>query len=58
MIIKPPLPLFNKETAIKKVRLAENEWNTKDPVTVSLAYAEDSFCRNRTKFIRGREEIV
>ena len=33
MSIKPPIPPFNSETAIKKVRLAENAWNTKDPVT-------------------------
>ena len=38
MTTKPPLPPFNEETAIKKVRLAENAWNTKNPVTVSLAY--------------------
>ena len=38
MPIKPPLPPFDAETAIKKVRLAENAWNTKDPFTVSLAY--------------------
>ena len=58
MMTKPPLPPFNEETAIKKVRLAENAWNTKNPVTVSLAYTEDSFWRNRSEFIRGREEIV
>ena len=40
------------------MRLAENAWNTKNPVTVSLAYTEDSFWRNRSEFIRGREEIV
>ncbi len=58
MSIKPPIPPFNSETAIKKVRLAENAWNTKDPLTVSLAYTEDSFWRNRSDFIKGREEIV
>ena len=58
MSTKPPLPPFNAETAIKKVRLAENAWNTKDPLTVSLAYTEDSFWRNRSEFLRGREEIV
>ena len=40
---KPFLPLFAADTAIRKVRLAENAWNTKDPLTVSLAYTEDSF---------------
>ena len=58
MSIKPPIPPFNSETAIKKVRLAENAWNTKDPITVSLAYTEDSLWRNRIEFIKGREEIV
>ena len=58
MTSKPPLPPFNSETAIKKVRMAENAWNTKDPVKVSLAYTEDSFWRNRSEFIKGREEIV
>ena len=43
MSIKPPIPPFNSETAIKKVRLAENALNTKDPVTILLAYTEDSF---------------
>ena len=50
MSTKPPLPPFNAETAIKKVRLAENAWNTKDPLTVSLAYTEDSFGETGANF--------
>ena len=52
--IKPP---FTKETAIDKVKMAENLWNTCDPKKVVLAYTEDSEWRNRTKFFKGREEI-
>ncbi len=53
-IIKPP---FTKETALAKVKLAENAWNTKDPEKVSLAYTIDSEWRNRTEFLKGREAI-
>ena len=52
--IKPP---FTKETAIDKVKMAENLWNTCDPKKVVLAYTEDSEWRDRTKFFKGREEI-
>jgi nuclear transport factor 2 (NTF2) superfamily protein len=55
---RPPLPPFTKETAIQKVRLAEDGWNTRDPVKVSLAYTVDSHWRNRTEFANGREQIV
>jgi nuclear transport factor 2 (NTF2) superfamily protein len=54
----PPLPPFTRETAIPKVRLAEDGWNSRDPEKVSLAYSPDSRWRNRSEFIRGREEIV
>lgn len=54
----PPFPPFNAETAAQKVRLAEDAWNTQDPEKVSLAYTPDSQWRNRSDFIRGREEIV
>lgn len=54
-IIKPP---FTKETALAKVKLAENAWNTKDPEKVSLAYTIDSEWRNRTEFLKGREAIT
>lgn len=54
---KPPLPPFNKETAIQKARMAEDAWNSRDPHKVSLAYTEDSYWRNRSEFIVGRDEI-
>ncbi len=53
-----PVPPFTRESAILKVRLAEDEWNSRDPHRVSLAYAEDSRWRNRSEFINGRAEIV
>jgi len=55
---RPPFPPFNRETAIEKVRMAENAWNLKDPKKVSLAYTLDSEWRNRSEFIKGREEII
>lgn len=54
----PPIPPFNTETATLKVRLAEDAWNSRDPERVSLAYTVDSFWRNRSEFISGREQIV
>jgi nuclear transport factor 2 (NTF2) superfamily protein len=45
------------ETALKKVQMAEDAWNSRDPERVSLAYSVDSQWRNRTEFLRGREEI-
>ena len=56
--IKHPLPPFNEETAKLKVQMAEDVWNSKDPVKVSKAYTVDSEWRNRTQFINGRAEIV
>jgi nuclear transport factor 2 (NTF2) superfamily protein len=55
---KPPLPPFSLETAIQKVRMAEDAWNSQDPEKVSLAYSTDSQWRNRSEFIQGRLEIV
>jgi nuclear transport factor 2 (NTF2) superfamily protein len=55
---RPPLPPFDRATAAEKVRLAEDAWNTRDPDRVSKAYTEDSFWRNRSEFLRGREAIV
>lgn len=52
------VPPFTRETAIAKVRAAEDAWNTRDPQRVSLAYSIDSRWRNRAEFINGREEIV
>lgn len=56
--MRPPLPPFTNETAIEKVRLAEDGWNSRNPEKVSLAYTEDSAWRNRDTFITGRAEIV
>jgi nuclear transport factor 2 (NTF2) superfamily protein len=53
-----PLPPFTYESALEKVRLAEDGWNTRDPVRVALAYSVDSRWRNRSEFATGREEIV
>lgn len=58
MTTRPPVPPFTHETAIEKVRRAEDAWNTRDPEKVSLAYTADSHWRNRAEFIHGREEIV
>jgi nuclear transport factor 2 (NTF2) superfamily protein len=55
---RPPLPPFSEETAIGKVRLAEDAWNSRDPERVALAYTPDSCWRNRAEFIVGRAEIV
>ena len=55
---KPPLPPFTRETAIEKVRMAEDAWNNRDPHRVALAYTVDSQWRNRAEFPQGREEIV
>jgi uncharacterized protein len=51
-------PPFTRETAIQKVRKAEDGWNSRDPHKVSLAYTVDSRWRNRAEFIHGRDEIV
>ncbi|MFT4064686.1 DUF1348 family protein [Paraburkholderia sp.] len=55
---RPPLPPFTRETAIQKVRAAEDAWNTREPERVSLAYTTDSVWRNRAEFVQGRGEIV
>lgn len=58
MTSRPPVPPFTLETAVQKVRMAEDAWNTRDAHKVSLAYTEDSHWRNRSEFIIGREQIV
>ncbi len=58
MITRPPVPPFTHETAIQKVRLAEDGWNSRDPEKVSLVYTVDSRWRNRSEFVNGRAEIV
>jgi len=55
---RPPLPPFTRETAIQKVRAAEDGWNTRNAEKVSLAYTEDSRWRNRADFVQGRAAIV
>jgi len=57
-VARPPLPPFTKESAIQKIRLAEDAWNTRDPHKVALAYTTDSRWRNRAEFPNGREEII
>jgi hypothetical protein len=55
---RPPFPPFDTESATRKVRLAEDAWNTRDPHKVALAYTSDSVWRNRAEFLNGREDIV
>jgi uncharacterized protein len=54
---RPPLPPFTSETAVQKVRLAEDAWNTRNPAKVALAYTTDSLWRNRSEFLQGHEAI-
>jgi len=58
METRPPIPPFNLETALQKVQLAEDAWNTQDPLRISLAYSVNSEWRNRDTFINGKAEIV
>ena len=55
---RPPFPPFDQQSAARKARMAEDAWNSRDPARVALAYTPDSRCRNRSEFLRGREEIV
>lgn len=54
---KHPLPPFSEETARQKVQMAEDAWNSKDPVKISLAYSKDTEWRNRSEFLNGREDV-
>src|ERR1700737_3868028 len=54
---RPPIPPFTLETAIQKVRIAEDAWKPRDPQRVALAYTRDSYWRNRAEFLEGREAI-
>ena len=56
--VRPPLPPFDAESAMKKVLAAEAAWNTRDPQRVAAAYTVDSQWRNRDQFIVGRDQIV
>lgn len=54
---KPPLPPFTAESAVQKVRLAEDAWNSRDPERVSQVYTEDTVWRNRSEFVSGRDQV-
>jgi nuclear transport factor 2 (NTF2) superfamily protein len=54
--VRPPLPPFTRETAIQKIRLAEDGWNSRDPAKVALAYTVDTRWRNRAEFVKSRAE--
>ncbi|RYE83324.1 MAG: nuclear transport factor 2 family protein, partial [Hyphomicrobiales bacterium] len=54
---RPPFPPFSEDTAILKVRAAEDGWNGRDPARVALAYTEDSRWRNRAEIFQGRATI-
>lgn len=56
--IRPPVPPFTLESAIQKVRAAEDAWNSRKPEAIALAYTQDSRWRNRSEFPRGRDEII
>ncbi len=55
---RPPFPPFDQQSAAQKARMAEDAWNSRDPARVVQAYTPDSRWRNRSEFLRGREEIV
>ena len=57
MTTKPPLPPFTEETAVQKVRMAEDAWNSRDPDRVVLVYTDDTRWRNRAEFPVGRTEV-
>lgn len=57
MQTKPPLPPFTEQSAILKIRMAEDAWNSRDPERVSLVYTEDTYWRNRSEFVNGREQV-
>jgi nuclear transport factor 2 (NTF2) superfamily protein len=57
-VSRPPLPPFTRDTALQKVRAAEDGWNSREPAKVALAYTEDSIWRNRAEFLRGRSAII
>ncbi len=55
---RPPFPPFTFETAIQKVRLIEDAWNSREPKKMVLAYTADSRWRNRAEFMNGRQQLV
>jgi uncharacterized protein len=56
--VRLPIPPFDRDAAVKKVRLAEDAWNSRDPEKVAGAYTVDSEWRNRSEFFSGREAII
>jgi nuclear transport factor 2 (NTF2) superfamily protein len=58
MSTRPPLPPFDHDSAVKKVRLAEDGWNSRDPEKVAQAYTVESIWRNRSEFVNGRPAII
>jgi len=57
-MIQPPFPPFTVEIAVRKVQMAEDAWNTRDPDRVALACTEDSWWRNRAEFFQGRTAVI
>ncbi|MGA3156638.1 MAG: nuclear transport factor 2 family protein [Steroidobacteraceae bacterium] len=55
---RPPLPPFTRQSALQKVRAAEDGWNGRNPERVALAYSPESLWRNRAEFLQGREAIA
>jgi uncharacterized protein len=58
MATRPPVPPFTLQTAVEKVRLIEDAWNSRDPERLALGYSENSRWRNRAEFLNGRAEVV
>ena len=56
--IKKPFPPFTLESAVIKVRLAEDAWNSRDPDKIALAYTQDTIWRNRNEFPQGRNQVI
>jgi nuclear transport factor 2 (NTF2) superfamily protein len=56
--VRQPVPPFTEQTARQKVQAAEDAWNTRDPERVAAAYTPDTVWRNRSEFLRGRDEVV
>jgi nuclear transport factor 2 (NTF2) superfamily protein len=54
---RPPCPPFTRKSAVEKVRLAEDGWNSRDPARIAQAYTVDSRWRNRSEFLQGRPAI-
>jgi len=57
MDTRPPLPPFTRDTAIQKIRMAEDAWNSRDPQRVAQVYTEDTRWRNRAEFVTGRDAV-